>query len=159
MIFAKRITGIGLSALGLALGLLCLGRAVETAIDDKVEQRDRQATLTTGLGIGIPTTLGALWMLRDWQRGDRWDRLIRHKLIGHEPLQAIFCKALKANNGKINPIQFALLGQISLAEAQACLKAWADPLGAKTQVDEAGVVVYCFNLVASDSDDAREDNL
>jgi hypothetical protein len=153
----KRITGIGLPALGLALGLLCLGRAVETAVDDRVDSRDRKSTITAGLLIGVPTTLGALWMLRDWEKGDRWDRLIRHKLTGNEPLQTIFCKALKANNGKINPIQFALLGQISLAEAQACLKAWADPLGAKTQVDKAGVVMYCFNL--PQSDDSSKDDL
>lgn len=137
MASSKRTIGIGLSTCGLLLGLLCLGRAIKTTLNKNLNRLDKAETVTAGLLIGIPTTIGALWMLRD---------LERDLITQSQPLQALFYKALKANNGQINAIQFAMLGQISFAEAQACLDAWAGPLNADFQVDEAGVVMYCFPL-------------
>lgn len=138
MTASKRIVGIGLSAVGLLLGFLCLGRAVKTALSKDPDRLDKLETVTAGLLIGLPTTIGALWMLKDLDR----DR----QLTRSQRLQFLFYKALKANNGRINAIQFAMLGQVSLAEAQACLDAWAGSLNADFQIDEAGVIMYCFPL-------------
>ncbi len=135
---AKRIAGLGLSGLGLLLGFLCLGRAVETALDKDPNRLGKRETITAGLLLGIPITASALWMIKDLERS--------RKLAESERLQALFYKALKANNGRINPLQFAMLGQISVEEAKDCLDAWAVPLNADFQVDEAGVVMYCFNV-------------
>ncbi|MEN8443534.1 MAG: hypothetical protein ABG776_00820 [Cyanobacteria bacterium J06555_13] len=137
----KRVAGIGLSALGLMLGFLCLGRAAETALDTDPTREDRRETVTAGLLIGIPVTVGAALMLVNVERDRKYARTQR--------LQSLFYKALKANNGKINPIQFAMLGQISLSEAQNCLDAWAGPLNADFMIDDAGVVMYCFHLMES----------
>ncbi len=137
MTASKRIVGIGLSTVGLLLGFLCLGRAVETVLN-KDSNLNRSESATAGLLIGLPTTIGALWILRDLERD--------LKLTRSQRLQFLFYKALKANNGRINAIQFAMLGQVSFAEAQACLDAWADAMNADSQVDEAGVVMYCFPL-------------
>lgn len=137
MTASKRIVGIGLSTVGLLLGFLCLGRAVETALS-KDSNLNKSETATAGLLIGLPTMIGALWMLRDLERD------LKH--TQSQRLQFLFYKALKANNGRINAIQFAMLGQVSFAEAQACLDAWADAMNAGSQVDEAGVVMYCFPL-------------
>ncbi|MGB7250138.1 MAG: hypothetical protein WBC73_14460 [Phormidesmis sp.] len=138
MTSSKRVVGIGLSALGLMLGFLCLGRAVETALDPDPDRLDKRETITAGLLLGIPVTVGAGLMLKNVER----DR----KRIHLQRLQSLFYKALKANDGKINPIQFAMLGEISLQEAQACLDDWAGPMNADFQVDDAGVVMYCFHL-------------
>lgn len=138
MASAKRIAGLGLSGLGLLLGFLCIGRAIETALDKDPNRLDKRETITAGLLLGIPITASALWMIRDLERS--------RKLAESERLQALFYKALKANNGRINPLQFAMIGQISVDEARDCLDAWAAPLNADFQVDEAGVVMYCFNV-------------
>ncbi|MGB3293054.1 MAG: hypothetical protein WBB01_08715 [Phormidesmis sp.] len=138
MTSAKRTVGIGLSTCGLLLGLLCLGRAVETALNKDLNRLNQSKTVTAGLLLGIPTTVGALWILKDSERS--------LKLTQSQRLQSLFYKALKANNGRINAIQFAMLGQVSLAEAQTCLDAWAGLLNADFQVDESGIVMYCFPL-------------
>ncbi|MEO0520565.1 MAG: hypothetical protein AAF171_25070 [Cyanobacteria bacterium P01_A01_bin.116] len=139
MASSKRILGLGISTLGLMLGFVCLGRAAETALDKDPTRLEKRETVTAGLLLGIPTTIGAGLMLSTLERNRKQARSQR--------LQSLFYKALKANNGKINPIQFAMLGQISLAEAQECLDAWAGPLNADFMIDDAGVVMYCFHLM------------
>ncbi|MEO1446108.1 MAG: hypothetical protein AAFV46_07705 [Cyanobacteria bacterium J06635_11] len=139
MASSKRILGLGISTLGLILGFVCLGRAAETALDKDPTRLEKRETVTAGLLLGIPTTIGAGLMLSTLERNRKQARSQR--------LQSLFYKALKANNGKINPIQFAMLGQISLAEAQECLDAWAGPLNADFMIDDAGVVMYCFHLM------------
>lgn len=135
---SKHITGVGLSALGLLLGFVCLGRAAEAALDPPSEQLHKRETVTTGLILGIPCTAGAGWMLLELETNRRRDRSQR--------MQTLFYKAVKANDGKINPLQFAMLAEVSLSEAQKCLNDWAGPLNADFEVDEAGVVEYCFYL-------------
>lgn len=139
MTSAKRVVGLGLSALGLGLGFLCLGRAVETALDSDPTRLHKRETITAGLLMGVPVTIGAGLMLSALERDRKQVRSAR--------LQSLFYKALQANEGKINPIQFAMLGQISLAEAQKCLDDWAGPLNADFIIDEAGVVIYRFHLL------------
>ncbi|MGC1309273.1 MAG: hypothetical protein WA885_18790 [Phormidesmis sp.] len=134
----KRVLGLGLSTLGLMLGFLCLGRAAETALDQDPTRLGKRETITAGLLLGIPCTVGASLLLVNLERDRRQTRSDR--------LQALFYKALKANDGKINAIQFAMLGQISLNEAQRCLDAWAGPMNADFHIDDAGVVLYCFHL-------------
>ncbi len=138
MTTSKHIAGVGLSALGLLLGLVCLGRAAEVAFGNRPEQLHKHETITTGLLLGIPCTAGAGLMLIDMEARRRRSRSQR--------MQTLFYKALKANDGKINPLQFAMLAEVSLAEAQKCLNDWAGPLNADFEVDEAGVVEYCFYL-------------
>lgn len=135
---SKHIAGVGLSALGLLLGFLCIGRAAETALDTNPDRLDKRETVTAGLLLGIPCVAGAGLMLLDIESRRRRDRSQR--------MQTLFYKALKANDGKINPLQFAMLAEVSLTEAQRCLNDWAGPLNADFEVDEAGVVEYCFYL-------------
>ncbi|MGB7086053.1 MAG: hypothetical protein WBD47_10900, partial [Phormidesmis sp.] len=68
MTSSKRVVGIGLSALGLMLGFLCLGRAVETALDPDPDRLDKRETITAGLLLGIPVTVGAGLMLKNVER-------------------------------------------------------------------------------------------
>ncbi len=145
MTAAKYTAGVGLSTFGLLLGFLCVGRAVETALAPDATRLNKQETITAGLSVGIPVTVGALWMFIDLERGSQ-KRLHQRQLTHSQRLQSLFYKALQANSGKINPVQFAMLGEISLTEAQICLDAWAGPLNATSQVDETGLVVYCFDL-------------
>ena len=135
---SKHLAGVGLSALGLLLGFLCIGRAAETALDTNPDRLNKRETVTAGLLLGIPCTAGAAWMLVDAE--------VRRRRQRAQRMQTLFYKALKANNGKINPLQFAMLAEVSLAEAQRCLNDWAGPLNADFEVDEAGVVEYCFYL-------------
>ena len=134
----KRMVGFGLSALGLTLGFLCLGRAVETALDKDPARQDKRETITAGVLLGLPVTVGALWMMSSLERDRR--------LAYSQRLQALFYKALQANNGRINAMQFAMLAEVSLGEARRCLDTWAGPMNADFDIDEAGVVVYCFTL-------------
>ncbi|MGI8934189.1 hypothetical protein [Leptolyngbya sp. BC1307] len=145
MTAAKYTAGVGLSTFGLLLGFLCVGRAVETALAPDATRLNKRETMTVGLSVGIPVTLGALWLFIDLERGSQ-ERLRQRQLAHSQRLQSLFYKVLKANSGRINPIQFAMLGEISLIEAQICLDAWAGPLNATSQVDETGVVMYCFDL-------------
>ncbi|MEL6472064.1 MAG: hypothetical protein AAFQ74_20240 [Cyanobacteria bacterium J06623_4] len=133
---AKRVAGLGLSSLGLLLGFLCLGRAAETAVDPDPNRLDKRETVIAGLMLGVPATVGALCMLRAVKR----DRLLAHS----QRLQALFYKAICANDGRINVIQFAMLAEVSLVEARECLDAWAGSLNADFDIDDAGLVVYCF---------------
>jgi len=134
----KRVAGFGVAGFGLLLGFLCLGRAVETALDRNPNRLGKRETMTAGLLLGIPCTVGSLWMIRTLHR--------REKLRHSQRLQAVFYKAIRANGGKINPLQFAMLGQISVADAQECLDVWAQQLNADFKIDEAGVVLYCFEV-------------
>lgn len=145
MTAAKYTAGVGLSTFGLLLGFLCVGRAIETALAPDATRLNKRETITAGLSVGIPVTVGALWMFIDLERGSQ-ERLRQRQLAHSQRLQSLFYRALQANSGRINPIQFALLGEISFAEAQICLDAWAGPLNATSQVDETGVMVYCFDL-------------
>ena len=78
-------------------------------------------------------------MLRDLRR----DRTLAHS----QKLQSLFYKAIKANDGRISAMQFAMLSQVSLDEAKAFLDAWSGVLNADFDVDESGTVVYCFRLL------------
>ncbi len=144
----KRIMGVGLPAMGLVLGFLCLGRALETALDKNPNRLDKRETITAGLLIGIPCTVGSLLMLRSVER----DR----KLLQSKQLQRLFCKALRANNGRINAYQFSLLAGITVADAKDFLDGWAGPLDAAYQVDESGVMVYCFNVAKTNLSNTLE---
>lgn len=135
---SRHIAGVGLSAVGLLLGFLCLGRAAETALDTDPTRLHKRETVTAGLLLGIPCTAGAGLLLLDLESRRRRNRTQR--------MQTLFYKAVKANDGKINPLQFAMLAEVSLSEAQKCLNDWAGPLNADFEVDEAGVVEYCFYL-------------
>ncbi|MEM6451727.1 MAG: hypothetical protein AAF703_15580 [Cyanobacteria bacterium P01_D01_bin.105] len=135
-----RLASYGVASGGLLLGFLCLGRAIETALDRNPNRTEQRETITVGLLLGIPCTAGALWMLGATHRQQRLERSQR--------LQTIFYKAIKSNNGRIDPLQFAVLGQISVDEAQDCLEAWAQQLNADFKIDEGGVMVYCFDLPA-----------
>lgn len=134
----RRITGISLSAVGLLLSFLCLGRAVETMLDRNPNRQGKRETVLAGLLIGLPAGAGALWMLRDLERD--------HTLVHSQKLQSLFYRALKANNGRISAAQFAMLSQSSLEEAKTFLDSWAGAMNAQFDVDETGLVVYCFPL-------------
>ena len=140
MVFIKRAVGFGFAGFGLLLGFLCIGRAVETALDRNPNRIDKRETVAAGLLLGVPCAAGGLWMLSALKKRER----LRHS----RRLQTVFYKALKANDGRINPLQFAVLGQISVDEAQDCLDAWARSLNADFKIDESGVMVYCFETPA-----------
>lgn len=137
---AKRIGGFTLAGFGLLLGFLCLGRAVETALDKNPNRQNKRETITAGLLLGLPCTAGSLWTLGALRKQQR----LRHS----RRLQTIFYKAIRANNGQIDPLQFAALGQISVEEAKDCLDTWAQQLNADFKIDQAGVVMYCFSVPA-----------
>ncbi len=100
MTAAKYTAGVGLSTFGLLLGFLCVGRAVETALAQEAARLNKRETITAGLSVGIPVTLGALWMFIDLERGSQ-ERLRQHQLAHSQRLQSLFYKALKANSGKL----------------------------------------------------------
>lgn len=135
---AKRMTGIGLSALGLVLSFLCIGRAIETRLDRNPNRQNKRETVLAGLLIGLPTGAGALWILKSLER----DRT----LLQSKKLQSLLYKAIKANDGRISVAQFAMLSQVSLDEAKAFLDAWSSSLNADFDVDESGAIIYCFRL-------------
>ena len=154
----KRVIRVGLPTLGLAIGLLCLGRAffvmtisqgeskptptLETALDKNLNRLNKRETIAIGLLLGIPCTFGSLRMLTTFRRN--------HKLAQSQRLQVLFCKAIKANNGRINALQLAMLAEISVQDAKTFLDAWAGPLHASYQIDETGLMVYCFNASEAD---------
>ena len=140
MVFIKRAVGFGFAGFGLLLGFLCVGRAIETALDSNPNRLDKRETVVAGLLLGVPCAAGGLWMLSALKK--------RERLRYSRRLQTVFYKAIKANNGRISPLQFSLLGQISVDEAKDCLDAWARSLNADFKIDEAGVMVYCFKLPA-----------
>lgn len=138
MSYKRYAAGVGLGTIGLLLGGLCLGRAVETALNEDAGRSKKRETAAVGLLLGVPTMVGALSLLTTAERKRRTEYSAR--------LQALFYKAIRANNGKINAIQFAMLAEISLSQAHECLSAWAVPMNAEFDIDEAGVVMYCFPI-------------
>ncbi|NJM96231.1 MAG: hypothetical protein HC800_02610 [Phormidesmis sp. RL_2_1] len=142
---SKHIVGFGLSAIGLLLGLICAARVIGTALDSQASPLQKRKILMTGLWVGIPTTVGALWMLKDLTHSSQ-GMLRQRQIANAKRLQLIFHKALNANNGKISAIQFAMLAEVALDEAKYYLEDWANVLDADLEVDAAGIVVYCFSL-------------
>ena len=154
----KRVIRVGLPTLGLTIGLLCLGRAffvaaishaetkptpaLETALDKNLNRLNKRETIIVGLLLGIPCTFGSLRMLTTFRRN--------HKLAQSQRLQILFYKAIKANNGRINALQLAMLAEISVQDAKTFLDAWAGPLRASYQIDETGLMIYCFNASGAD---------
>jgi hypothetical protein len=134
----KRIMGVGLPALGLVIGVLCLGRSLETALDKNPNRPNKPETITAGLLLGIPCMAGSLWLLGAVER----DR----KLVHSQRLQSLFYQAISANNGRINPLQFAMLAEIPVEQAKDFLEAWAGSLNADCHLDDTGLRVYCFKV-------------
>ncbi|MEL6161731.1 MAG: hypothetical protein AAFQ40_11415 [Cyanobacteria bacterium J06623_5] len=133
---AKRSVGIGLSAVGLLLSFACFSRVAKTMLDPEPAIADKLETLSIGLLVGLPSTVGAITILRTVKR--------EQGLVLAQRLHDLFGRAVIANSGRISAAQFAMLAGLSLDEAQVCLEAWADFLDADAEVDEAGQVVYCF---------------
>ncbi|MGB3300799.1 MAG: hypothetical protein WBA76_21245 [Phormidesmis sp.] len=146
----KRILGVGLPTFGLIIGFLCLGRAVfvgaaptlETALTKTSHRSNKSQTIAAGLLLGIPCMVGSLWMLRAFKSN--------HELIQSQRIQMLFYKAVKANEGSINPLQLAMLAEITVEDAKTFLEAWSGPLAADCQTDETGLTVYRFSLLKAD---------
>jgi hypothetical protein len=147
----KRIIRVGLPALGLVIGILCLGRSLETVLDKDPNRLNKPETITAGLLLGIPCLAGALWLLGAVER----DR----KLVHSQRLQSLFYKAVRANNGQINPLQFAMLAEIPVEKAKDFLEAWAVSLNADYRIDDTGLMVYRFKVLdVLDVSDVSETN-
>jgi len=132
--------GIGLL---LILGALCLGRAIETALDHNPNRLGQRETITAGLLIGIPATTGGLW----WG----WQVHRQRRLAEAQRLREVFFKLVKAGRGKITPLRFSMEAHIDGAKAKAYLSDRSVEYDANFQVDVEGNITYCFHLGEVDS--------
>jgi ribosomal protein L7/L12 len=125
------------------LGFLCLGRAVETGLDQNPDRIGKRETITAGLLLGLPATAGggglALSARRDRRR------------LEAQRLRTVFFKLTKAGRGKVTALRFAMEAQISGDRATAYLSERAREYEATFQVDNEGGITYCFNLGDVDS--------
>lgn len=115
------------------LGFLCLGRAVETGLDQNPDRIGKRETITAGLLLGLPTPC------RDLRR------------LAAQRLRTVFFQLAKAGRGKVTALRFAMEAQISGDRATAYLTERAREYEATFQVDNDGGITYCFNLGDVDS--------
>ncbi|MGD1908380.1 MAG: ribosomal protein L7/L12 [Leptolyngbyaceae cyanobacterium] len=127
----------------LVVGGLCLGRAVETALDRNPNRVGKRETITAGILLGGTATVGGSGLALSAYR--------QRRRAGVAELQAVFFNLVKAGRGKITPLRFAMEAQITGQAATAYLNEQARQYDATFQVDQEGGITYCFNLGTVDS--------
>lgn len=133
----------GAAGVLLVIGILCLGRALETALDNSPNRLGKRETITAGVLLGGPMTAGGGWLLVHDHRQQR--------LAEQQRLQEIFFKLVKAGRGKVAPLRFAIEANLDGVKANAYLSDRAREFDATFQVDVEGGLIYCFTLGEVDS--------
>jgi ribosomal protein L7/L12 len=125
------------------MGVLCLGRALETGLDRNPNRLNKGETITAGLLLGVPSTGMGTWLVADLRRQRRQQEAQR--------LQGTFFQLVKAGRGKVTPLRFAMEAQVDGETAKQYLSDRALEYDATFQVDDDGGITYCFNLGEVDS--------
>ncbi|MGD1942834.1 MAG: hypothetical protein ACFB0G_16120 [Leptolyngbyaceae cyanobacterium] len=123
----------------LLVGFLCLGRTIETGLNQNPNLTDRREIMTAGLLIGLPTTALGGWLI--WH-----DRQQRQRQQAQQ-LRAVFFDLVKAGRGQITPLRLAMAAQIAGDVAKAYLNDRSVEYDATFQVDDDGTIIYCFPTV------------
>lgn len=133
----NRVKTIG-AALLLLLGFWCLGRVLETSLNRDPRILDKRETLTAGLLLGLPATVGGTWLLWE-QRRQRRQQAAQH-------LRQIFFRSVTAGRGRVTPLQFAIAANLEGAAANAYLRDRSLEYNATFDIDDDGNITYCFHL-------------
>jgi ribosomal protein L7/L12 len=133
----------GAAAALIVVGVLCLGRAVETGLDRNPDRIDKRDTITAGILLGGTAIPGGIALALSAHR--------QRKRAGLAQLQSVFFKLVKAGRGKITPLRFAMEAHLTGEAATAYLNDQARQYDATFQVDQEGGITYCFNLGSVDS--------
>ncbi len=133
----------GAAAALIVVGVLCLGRAIETGLDRNPNRVGKRETITAGLLLGGIATTGGIALALNTHRQRRRQEKAQ--------LQAVFFNLVKAGRGKVTPLRFAMEAQLTGEAATAYLNEQARQYDATFQVDQEGGITYCFNLGTVDS--------
>lgn len=136
------VKAVGASIL-LVIGFWCVGRALETAVNPDPQILGKRETMTAGLLIGVPATVGGGWLL--------WDQRRQRRLAYDQQLRATFFRVVKAGRGQVTPLQYAMEARIDGEAAKAYLHDRSIEYDATFQVDIEGNITYCFHLGNVDS--------
>ncbi|MDX2097620.1 MAG: ribosomal protein L7/L12 [Leptolyngbyaceae cyanobacterium bins.59] len=125
------------SGILLTFGGVFLLLSLVLAFEKDPSQKDKNA-FAGGLILGLPATvLGGLLARNVYQSSQRKSR---------DHLQTTFFQVLRAGNGRISPLAFAMAANISGEEARAYLDARAKEFFGNFEVDNEGGIFYCFDL-------------
>ncbi|MEM9003888.1 MAG: ribosomal protein L7/L12 [Cyanobacteria bacterium P01_F01_bin.86] len=127
----------------LLLGVLCLGRAIETSLDPNPNRLAKRETITAGVLLGLPATVGGTWLVLASQR--------QRQREAEKHLKETFFKLVKAGRGKVTALRFSMEAQIDGETAKAYLSDRSREYDATFQVDNEGGITYCFHLDNLDS--------
>ncbi|NJN21513.1 MAG: hypothetical protein HC812_10455 [Leptolyngbya sp. RL_3_1] len=126
------ISGIkqGAAVALMVVGVLCLGRAIETGLDRNPNRVGKRETITAGLLIGGTATTGGIALALNARRQRRRQQQAQ--------LQVVFFKLVKAGRGKVTPLRLAMEAQLTGEAATAYLNEQARQYDATFQVDQEG---------------------
>ena len=127
----------------LLLGFIFWGRAIETSLDPNPNRLGKRETITAGVLLGLPATVGGAWLALDTYR--------QRQRAEEARLKAIFFKLVKAGRGKVTALRFSMEAQIDGEMAKAYLGDRSREYDATFQVDIEGGITYCFHLGNLDS--------
>lgn len=121
----------------LLIGFWSLGRSLETALDRNPNRLGKRETITAGLLIGLPATVGGSWLIADARR--------RKRLQQERHLRQAFFQVLQLGEGKVTPLQLSMAAGLAGEEAKVYLDQRAREFDATFHVEEDGGLVYCFS--------------
>ncbi len=122
----------------LLLGFICLGRALETSLDQNPDRLHKRETITAGILLGLPTAVGGTWLALNSRR--------HHQTAEANRLRAIFFELVNAGEGQLTVLQFAMAAQMDGDKAKAYLSDRSQEYDGTFQVDDEGTILYCFAL-------------
>ena len=131
-----KLSGAGLLLL---VGFWCLGRTVETGLNQDPGLVDRRETITAGLLLGLPATALGSWLI--------WHDRQQQQRQQAQQLRAVFFDLVKAGRGQVTPLRLAMAAQIDGDVAKAYLNARSVEYDATFHVDDDGTIIYCFSTV------------
>lgn len=121
-----------------SIGFIFLTVTVSSIITKNPTEKDRSAALG-GVILGVPAVAGGAWIV--WGLRKKNEKLQK---THDRQIETTFLELVKANQGNISTIDFAIATKLSLDESKQYLDQKARQLNANFNVSEDGGISYQF---------------
>jgi large subunit ribosomal protein L7/L12 len=122
----------------LGIGLPITVLATAEIMDPNQSAQDREELRAALIFFGLPPLAIGGWLIAGAYQ--------THQKETRDRLQASFFQILKQNQGRITPLDLAMITGLSGEQAKTYLDTKAKEFGVTFDVDETGGIFYCFSL-------------